>query len=653
MDNAAARQPAGTVFGHPAGLFTLFFAEMWERFSYYGMRALLTYYMIKGFLGFNDKSAYLVYGAYTSLVYMTPYFGGILADHVLGARRAVVLGGILMAAGHLLMTIESELFFFGALGLLVVGNGFFKPNISSIVGSLYDKTSTKRDAGFTLFYMGINLGAALSPIVCGYVGETFGWHYGFGLATIGMLVGVAVFVAPRRVTQALIMSTALATAVGMMVWQDTALQLIVNIILAVALVAAAIVAFVALNRGGLPAWAGAPPKPALLKKKVAKLLRIDVLVYAGAVAIVPLFAFFVQKNEVAYYILIATGVLALAYILWEALFRTTKIERHRLFVVLVLMFFSLVFWTFFEQAGTSISNFTDRNVDRVSEARHVTADEIGTTIEMRVLQKTEDPELAKLPLLSAEQLGFSQGGKLFTIDQLSDLRDAAQKDDAPDSAMTFTWHVEADQVGMGVGGAEIPATVFQAANPLFILIFGLLFTALWGWLGARGWEPSTSVKFSLGLLQLGLGFLAYWFGAQSATDHGMVAVGWLLLGYLLQTTGELCLSPVGLSMVTHLSPKRMVSTMMGAWFLATAFSSKFASLIATLTGVGGEGAEEGVIPPPAETVHVYGDVFYQIAIFAGIAAVVLFVISPWLTRGMHHEVDAAEDAAEHAAHGET
>ena len=187
----------GKILGHPAGLFTLFFAEMWERFSYYGMRALLLFYMIKGFLSYEDNEAYAVYGAYVGLVYATPFIGGILADKLLGARRAVVIGGALMAAGHLLMGIEQEVPFFVALALLIVGNGFFKPNISTIVGSLYPEGAPERDGGFTLFYMGINLGAAMSPLLCGYIGETFGWHYGFGLATLGMLIGLAVFVAPK------------------------------------------------------------------------------------------------------------------------------------------------------------------------------------------------------------------------------------------------------------------------------------------------------------------------------------------------------------------------------------------------------------------------------------------------------------------------
>ena len=192
------------LLGHPTGLYTLFFAEMWERFSYYGMRALLILYVTKGFLGYGDKDANAVYGAYTALVYMTPFFGGMVADRLLGARTTVVIGGLLMSAGHLLMTFENKFSFFTALALLILGNGFFKPNISTMVGSLYPPNSPKRDGGFTIFYIGINLGAAMAPLLCGYIGETKGWHYGFGLATIGMLTGLAVFVATTLLTQVLI-----------------------------------------------------------------------------------------------------------------------------------------------------------------------------------------------------------------------------------------------------------------------------------------------------------------------------------------------------------------------------------------------------------------------------------------------------------------
>ena len=184
------------MFGHPVGLFTLFFAEMWERFSYYGMRALLMFYMTKGFLGYGDSDAYAVYGAYTALVYMTPFFGGLLADRILGSRRAVIFGGLLMCVGQAMLMFENTAAFYTGLALLVCGNGFFKPNISTIVGTLYPKGSPKRDGGFTIFYMGVNLGAALSPLVCGYIGELYGWRFGFGLASLGMLIGVAIFVAP-------------------------------------------------------------------------------------------------------------------------------------------------------------------------------------------------------------------------------------------------------------------------------------------------------------------------------------------------------------------------------------------------------------------------------------------------------------------------
>jgi POT family proton-dependent oligopeptide transporter len=635
------------LFGHPTGLFTLFFAEMWERFSYYGMRALLLFYMLKGFLGYGDKQAYAVYGAYTALVYMTPYFGGMIADRLLGQRRAVVFGGLLMAAGHLLMTIENSTAFFVALALLICGNGFFKPNISTIVGSLYPKGSAKKDGGFTIFYMGINLGAAMSPILCGYVGETYGWHYGFGLATGGMLVGVAVFVLPTRVTQLLILGGALATSIAMPFLQDSFLQLGVRLLLSVALTAAGVAAFMALGRGGLPKWAGAPRNAAAAAGKIGGVLRADLAVYVGTAIAVVVFAFIVQRSAIAGYTLSVTGVLALGYLLYEAIFRSNQVERHRLFVVLVLMFFSLLFWAFFEQAGSSVNNFTDRNVDRVIQDRTVQQADVGSTMKFRVPIKSDSAELATLPLITQEQLGHKNGDKLFTLSDLSKLREPAGKLGAPAEAMTVDWNVGPENVGMGVATSEVPASEFQAANPVFILLFGLVFSALWGFLDARRIEPSTPVKFALALLQLGLGFGVLWYGARVADARGMVAVSWLLLAYLLQTTGELCLSPVGLSMITKLSPARIVSTVMGAWFLATAFSNFLAGMIASLTGVSGEEGAENVIPAPLHTLHVYGDVFGKIALTAIGTAVLCAILSPILRKWMHTEVgedEASPDA---------
>ena len=669
------------LFGHPTGLFTLFFAEMWERFSYYGMRALLTFYMIKGFLGYNDKQAYAVYGAYTALVYMTPYFGGMLADRLLGQKRAVILGGLLMAGGHLIMGVENDTAFFVALALLIVGNGFFKPNISTMVGSMYPQGSQKKDAGFTIFYMGINLGAAMSPVICGYVGETYGWHYGFGLATVGMLIGVAIFAVPTAITRMLILLGAVATAIAMPFFQDTMLQLIVRLFLGGALVTAALISFKALSLAGLPKELGGAPDEAKLKEKIGGIISVEWAVYAGALLSVPLFMLLVQKNAMAGWVLNITGAIALGFIIKDAVTNCTKVERERLYVVIVMIFFSLLFWAFFEQAGSSVNNFTDRNIDRVIEERNVTEDEVGKTITFRLAPATDDAELAKLPVLGQEQLGHENGHvgwqaavaaavtwqekkaekledkeiaellaglanqKTMTMFAMTALRELARDEKATPEQLTMEWVVLKSNVGMGVGGSEIPASEFQAANPIYILLFGLVFTALWGFLASRKKDPSTPVKFALGILQLGLGFGAFWYGAQAADGRGMTSMSWLLFGYLLMTTGELCLSPVGLSMVTKLSPKRIVSTIMGAWFLATAFSNYLAAVIAQFTGVGHGGEEsvlDKIIPPPLETVNVYGDVFGILAMIALGSAAFLFLLSPMLTKWMHNEAFESE-----------
>lgn len=658
------------LFGHPTGLFTLFFAEMWERFSYYGMRALLVFYMIKGFLGFTDDKAYSIYGAYTALVYATPFIGGILADKFLGPRKAVVLGGVLMALGHLTMTIESEIPFFLALAMLIVGNGFFKPNISTIVGDMYPPDDSKRDGGFTIFYMGINLGAAAAPLLCGYVGETFGWHYGFGLATIGMLVGLAVFIAPTIITQLLIMSCAGATAYGMVALQDNPYTLAVNAFVAAALVLAAVIAFRALGKGGLDPHAGEAPEG-------VPSTRNTMYALGGSILAIPLLAYLVYQHSLAGAALGIVGAVALGYIIIE-MFRGTAIERSRLGVVLVLMFFSMLFWAFFEQAGSSITNFTDRNVDRVFEQEIIAESQVGETLDITLssaqLGHTHNDEMITITVvdgatalvrgLEAKAAGEEiSKGDIKTVAKAMKAAPLLMKEvqsnyDAGKTDPTIAWTVAAEDVGMGVQGSAVPATTFQSANPIYILLFGLPFSALWSFLGARKLDPPAPMKFALGLLQLGLGFGALWMGAQGASELGMVSMGWILLGYLLHTTGELCLSPVGLSMVTKLSPPRLVSTIMGAWFLATAFSNYIAALIAKLTGVGGHGGGEepagilvetpigsaempggfegiSVIPAPVETAITYGDVFGLIALCAMGSAVLLFALSPVLTKAMH------------------
>jgi len=620
--------------------------------------------MLKGFLKYDDPEAYAVYGAYGGLVYMTPFFGGLIADRLIGARKAVVLGGALMASGHLLMTFEDATIFYVALALLIAGNGFFKPNISTIVGTLYPKKSPKRDGGFTIFYMGVNLGAALAPLVCGYIGEKWGWHYGFGLATFGMLIGLAVFVATVRITQILILSGSLVLGIGMFFLSTNPYLLVTNGAIGLALIISGCVATAALQKGGgLPKWAGA------LSSGLRP--RFAWLVYPGVALAIPIIAWLVWANRSkrlirdefiekltqaggmqetaaiflkeistpAGIILMTTLVGAMLYLFVTAV-RSPRIQRHRMYVVLTLTFFSFLFWAFFEQAGSSANNFADRNVDRVFESRVVEESDVGKTIDI---------------VLTQEQLGYTNGDQLYTIDVLTEAREAREEfveaagedGEKLSKDVIVAWTISEDDVGMGIaeGDDEIPGSAFQAVNPIYILLFGLLATALWGFLAKRGWEPSTPVKFSLGILQLGLGFLAWWYGAHTADDRGMVLVTWLLLGYLLHTTGELCLSPVGLSMVTKLSPKRLVSTVMGAWFLATAASNFLAAIIAQFTAAGGHGGDEGAIPPPSETVNLYGNVYEFIAYLSVGVAVLCLLLAPILTRWMHEGEDAETEEA--------
>ncbi|MDA0803674.1 MAG: peptide MFS transporter [Planctomycetota bacterium] len=608
----AAIPPSDSADRHPPGLFHLFFVEMWERFSFYGMRALLVLYMIKGFLKYGDDQAYAVYGAYGALVYATPFIGGMLADRVLGNRLAVIWGGLLMAAGHLMMTVETEAGFFTALSLLVVGNGFFKPNISAMVGALYKGSHAARDAGFTIFYMGINLGAALAPVLCGYLGEEKGWHYGFGLATVGMLVGVATFVAPRGLARILILLTAAATAIGtVVVTKDDSIQLLITVPFLAALVLAAIVSAVQLGRGGLDPSVGQVPAGSRRWARTAS--------YVGTLLAVPVVVLLLKRDTIAGVVLSILGGAALIYILVEAI-RSTKVERQRLFVVVILMFFSLLFWAFFEQAGSSVNLFTDRNVDRVVDDTPVVPG-----------QSYDDV------VVTQEFVGETIDGKTW---HLQDVEAAQKVHEADPSEGVVSFTATADNATLAVGGSEIRTSVFQAVNPAFILLFGLVFSWLWTFLSRRHMEPNTPVKFALGLMQLGLGFGVFWYGATNADAHGIVALQWIMLGYLLQTTGELCLSPVGLSMVTRLSPTRLVSTIMGAWFLATAFSHFLAAFIAKLSGIKEEaGADGAVTPLPIETVGIYGELFKGIALIAMAAGVVALLISPLLKKWMHEGRD--------------
>lgn len=501
------------VLGHPKGLFILFFTEMWERFSYYGMRALLTLYLTKHML-FGDAKATLIYGSYSALVYAVPVLGGLIADRYLGFRKAVTLGAILLVAGHFGMAFEGspatqvisdqghrlvqrdpfyEQIFYFSLALIIVGVGFLKPNISTIVGRLYATEDPRRDSGFTIFYMGINIGAFIATLLCGYLGETYGWRYGFGLAGVGMLFGLATFQ-----------------------WGQPYLQ-----------------------------GHADPPDEAFLQERIFAGIKREWLIYAGAILGVVAAWQAVQRSGELGLALSLFGAAMVTWFIWFSLTKCDAVDRDRMLVMLVLIAVSVLFWALFEQAGTSLTLFTDRNVKM---------------------------------------------GTMFT------------------------------------------ASMFQSINPLFIFMFAPLFALLWVKLSKWGFEPSTPAKFGLGIVQVGLGFAVLVFGAAQAGADGKVAVIWLTLMYLLHTTGELCLSPVGLSMITKLSVTRVAGMMMGVWFLSASFAAYAAGLIAGETAIENHGEE---VLDPLTSLAVYIGVFEQLAIVAVLFGLIVLACSPYLHRRMH------------------
>lgn len=498
-------------FGHPRGLLICFATELWERFSYYGMRALLIFYLTQHFI-FSDEQAYLIYGAYTAMVYVMPVIGGIFADRYLGARKAVTFGAILLVLGHFGMAIEGPVatatpggverdavflqIFYLSLALIITGVGFLKANISTIVGALYTAEDPRRDSGFTIFYMGINIGAFIASLLCGWLGQTYGWAYGFGLAGIGMLIGLTIFLRGQPLLQG----------------------------------------------------HAEPPHPEQLKVALWAGLSREILIYIGGIASVLVVWQLVQYQQFVGNLLLGFGGLMLLVVLAYSFLQCNSQERDRMLVASALIVFSVLFWALFEQAGSSLNLFADRNIDR------------------------------------------------------------------------------------SVQGWEIPASMFQSLNAFFIFTLAPLFSILWMRLAKKGREPSTPVKFSLGIFQVGLGFLVLVMGAGMVGEGEKPGMIWLVLIYLLHTTGELCLSPVGLSMITKLSVARVVGMMMGVWFLASAGANYIAGLIAGLTGA--KTAAGVIVDQAAATANVL-TIYTNVGLLAVAVSVLLLVLSPFLNKRMH------------------
>lgn len=487
--------------GHPRGLFVLFLSEMWERFSYYGMRALLIFYLVQHWL-FSDAEASVIYGAYTALVYITPVVGGYLADRYLGQRKAVLFGAVLLTIGHFCMAFEGTggqndptiNVFWLALALIIVGSGFLKANISVIVGQLYPRTDPRRDPAYTIFYMGINVGAACASIICGYLGQTYGWQYGFGLAGIGMLVGLIFFVLGKP-----------------------------------------------LLRGR-----GEAKDPVQLASTIGG-LKLEWWMYLAGLGMVAICWLAVQYQDLVGYVLGGFGGALVLYVLYIAVAKLGREERDRIFAAMFLMLTSIIFWALFEQAGSSLNLFTDRHVDR----------------------------------------------------------------------------------------AGVEASMFQSINAIYIILLAPVFASLWTFLGRRGLEPSTPLKFGLGVVQVGLGFLVLVWGARSVGLDVATPVLFIFLIYLLHTMGELCLSPVGLSAMNRLAPVHMASLIMGTWFFASAAGNFAAGLIAAATGA-------SALDDPAAGKEIVLNVYSTVGWTAFAVGVGVIVISPLIKKLMH--LDTLRDA---------
>ena len=498
-----------TIFDHPTGLFVLFFTEMWERFSYYGMRAILVLFLTSSIMnegwGWEREDALVLYGWYTGLVYFTPLIGGILADKFLGYRNATVMGAFIMALGHGSMALEyyADAFFFLGIGLLIIGNGLFKPNISSIVGQLYKDDDIRKDGAYTIFYMGINAGAFLGILLCGYLGEKVGWHWGFGLAGIFMFFGMLQFYYAQEIFGSI----------------------------------------------GL--------KPEKKAKNSDEKVKTPI----------------------------------------------TSVEWDRISVILVFSAATIFFWWAFEQAGGSMTifanDYTERNLTGESATIFKTVNTIITIVPMAVITYV----LYKL-FQNIFQKYFISNFFLGT-------------------SFVIIWGIVIWMIDneFSQEATEIPASWFSVLNSLFIILFAPVFSKIW----ASKYNPSGPIKFSIGLILLGLGFgfLAYGsmsipYGAQTAS----VSIFWLVFAYLFHTLGELCVSPVGLSYVSKLAPVRLVGLMFGFWLL----SSFFANLIGGVTG-----SYINIISEKAGSSGFFL-IFTLIPVGAGI---IMFLLNGFLKKRMH------------------
>ena len=540
-----------TFFGHPIGLSSLFATEMWERFSYYGMRALLVLFLTKslmdGGFGLDELEAYTIYGIFTAMVYVTPIIGGIMADKWFGERALIYAGGLTKAIGHFtlaasaamptdMMEVRQPLFYVG-LTILILGNGYFKPNISTMVGQLYDNNDVRKDGGFTIFYMGINLGAFLAPMVAGNLGENVAWHYGFLTTGCGMVIGTVWFYFRSHT----------------------------------------------LGRVGMP-----PATTDSLKLVGKDWGRIAVVTIASVVSAYGFIYGWKELSSLVQDVIIWTvSISGLGYLILRIGGNTQgKTEWSRVGVILILSLFNIFFFSGFEQAGTTFTIFASENTNRilnVATTRNVFVAIAVILALAGVWMKVKGKKPMAFYILALVVIGGFQLMNMYVF--------------------------EGDTY-------EVAASSFQSINAFGIFIFAPIFTIMWSWLDKVRFNPSTPMKFGWGIMFLSLGFIVMAIGNDNASSGILVSPLWLVMVYLLHTLGELCLSPIGLSMVTKLAPPKIVSTMMGVWLGSFAFGNFVGAKMKALS------------------IYLDVPIFWFIASETFIVALIAMGISPFLTKMM-------------------
>lgn len=576
-DNSNSLYANGKVLGHPSGLFVLFFTEMWERFSYYGMRALLVIFLIGSISGDNPgwgwerEAALSLLGTYALLAYLTPIMGGYIADRLIGYRNAIVVGALLMSFGHASMALETPLFLYIGIGFLIIGNGFFKPNMTSIISKMYEEHPEKKDGAYTIFYMGVNAGAFLGIMLCGYLGEKVAWSYGFGLAGIFMFLGMLQFYFAAPIFGKIGDKPEAKSEEEIEIPEGDRLNPFTQVdkILIALFVILSIV------------W-----------------IFNDPLDKIGGTALLPGGAEGTLANSV-----ILAALAIFLFLLISRLTRYTPLVRDRMIAVAIFSFFTVFFWAAFEQAAGSMAIFA-----KDYTARALDGSAAG-------IFKTVDTIVTIVPLLIITWVLVKLFGQTFQKISLSNI--------ILGSSFVLIWGIVIFKLQNEFSdtGTEVPATWYAILNSLFIIMFAPLFSRWW----ESKYNPTGAVKYGIGLVLLGIGFGFLVVGSSmipQGAKTASVSMIWLILAYLFHTLGELCLSPVGLSYLSKLVPGRMIAFMFGIYYLAIAIGNKLAHFM---------GGKIDAITAQY-SLSTFFLIFTIVPIAAGLLAVLL---NPLLKRLMH------------------